>query len=58
MIGKHRLQAYPATVLCERCFDMTSSPKPKSAALQRSRANENAKQGNSPSLSRKKHGKE
>jgi hypothetical protein len=49
MIGKRRLQAYPATVLCERCFEMTSSPKSKSVAAHRSRANQNATRRNSPS---------
>jgi hypothetical protein len=49
MIGKRRLQAYPATVLCERCFDMTSSPKSKPAVAHRSRVNHNATERNSPS---------
>jgi hypothetical protein len=58
IIGKHRLQAYPATVLCERCFDMTSHPKSKSVAALRSRASHHATQRNSPSSFREKHRKE
>jgi hypothetical protein len=52
MIGKRRLQAYPATVLCERCFDMTSHRKSKSATALRSRASQHATQRNSPSSSK------
>jgi len=57
-IGERRLQANPATVLCERCFDMTSHTKSKSVASLRSRANQRATQKNSPSSFRKKHRKE
>ena len=58
MIGKRRLQAYPATIVCERCFDMTSTRKSKSVAAQRSRAGRNTTQRNSPSSFSEKHRKE
>ena len=58
MIGKRRLQTHPAAVLCERCFDMTSSPKSKAVATQRSRANQNVTERNSSSSFREKHRKE
>jgi hypothetical protein len=57
-IEKRRLKAYPATVLCKRCFDMTSHPKSKSATALRSRASQHATQRNSPSSFREKHRKE
>jgi hypothetical protein len=57
-IEKRRLKAYPATVLCKRCFEMTSHPKSKSATALRSRASQRATQRNSPSSFREKHRKE
>jgi hypothetical protein len=57
-IEKQRLKTYPATALCERCFDMTSNLKSRSIAVQGSRANQKAKRGNSPSSHSEKQRKE
>jgi hypothetical protein len=57
-IEKRRLKAYPATVLCKRCFEMTSNLKSSSKTVRRSRANRKAKQGGSPSSRREKNRKE
>jgi RNA polymerase-binding transcription factor DksA len=57
-IGKQRLKAYPAAVLCKRCFDATSNLKPRSKTVRRSQANQKAKQGSSASSRREKHRKE
>jgi hypothetical protein len=52
-VGRKRLKRYPATVLCERCFDIGSNLKSRAMDARGSRANQKAKQGNSPSSQRK-----
>ena len=57
-IGKQRLKLNPATVLCKRCLDMTSNLESTSKTVRRSQADQQAKQGSSPSSRREKHRKE
>jgi hypothetical protein len=57
-IGKQRLQTYPATVLCGRCFDMISNLKSRSIAVQESQANQKSKRGKSPFSRSEKRRKE
>jgi hypothetical protein len=57
-VGKKRLNTYPATVLCERCFDMGLNLNSRSMDVQGSRANQNVAQRNLSSSFREKRRKE